>query len=353
MEWFNNLFRTQPSTPIFDEYSPQLTTPPDRPFVCRVLSQSEPDMTYTVHVDQGDNWTCTCPDFANESNVLGRSRYFCKHCITVGFITGLKRPKRWRRLSGGKEWLVGEILTLDNGTSRMTVDGYETKRELHEVYDMTPRLIEKFLPVPDEEAVFPSIDGEERGGCELFDENRVKTVMNSAEYLVEKEKTERARESGRKGNAKRAATIARKRAVEEKARAEAREAFGGCIYVLRCTYIHGWREYGVYAQDLEHARQLMEHWFRSDDGRYEPSELYEDAVEEYQSYIEEYRELVRDPSPGEELRKPERPKKRDFKLIIEDISKSELDVSDFEIEEIYATDESGGWSHDLFGNSDR
>lgn len=350
MGWIKNFFRTQPATPIFDEYSPQFTTPPVLPFVCRVVSQSRPSVTYTVNVDLGDNWTCTCPDFAREHNVLGRSRYFCKHCITIGYITGLKRPKRWRRSSGGKEWLIGEILTLGNGSSRMTVDGYVTKSELRDVYDMTPRLIEKFFRIPDEEAVFPSMDGEYRGECELYDENRVKSVVNSAEFLEEKEKTERARESARKGNAKRAETLARKRAMAEKARAEAREAFGGCIYVVRCTYSYGWHEYGVYARDLEHARQLVEQWFRTDEGQYESSQLYEDAVDDYQCEMDEYRELMRDSSLGEELQKPERPKKRDFKLVIEDVSKSELDVADFEIEEILLTDHGGRWSHDLFGN---
>lgn len=353
MSWIKNLFRTQPTTPTFDEYSPQLTTPPDRPFVCRVVSQSRPSLTYTVNVDLEDHWTCTCPDFAKERKVRGRSRYFCKHCITVGNITGLKRPKRWRRLRGGNEWLVGEILTLGNGSYRMTVDGYVTKPELRDVYDMTPRLIENFFPVPDEEAILPSFDGEESGGCELYDENRVKSVVTSPDYAVEKEKTDRARESARKGNAKRAETLARKRVMEERARAEAREAFGGCIYVVRCTYTYGWHEYGVYARGLDHAQQLAELWFRTDDGRDESSQLYADAVDDYQCYMDEYRELMRDPSPGEELQKPEKPKKRDFNLVIESVSKSELDVADFEIEEIYLTDQGGRWSHDLFRSSDR
>ena len=169
-------------------------------------------MTYTVEVDEADTWTCTCPDFTHERDVPGRPRYFCKHCISVGYITGLKRPKRWRRRGGVEEWLVGEILTLDDGTSRMQVDGFVTSRELYEVHDMTPALVKKFLPTPDEEAVFQSSDGdgdgEDEGGCSLYSEVRVNTVLDSVEYLAERQETERRREGARKGNAKRAATMA-------------------------------------------------------------------------------------------------------------------------------------------------
>ena len=219
MGWIRRLLGAQSSIPVFDRDSPRLKTPPRRPFVCRVASRSERGVTYTVEVDEADTWTCTCPDFTHERDVPGRPRYFCKHCISVGYITGLKRPKRWRRRGGGEEWLVGEILTLDDGTSRMQVDGFVTSRELYEVHDMTPALVKKFLPTPDEEAVFQSSDGEDEGGCSLYSEVRVNTVLNSVEYLAERQKAERRREGARKGNAKRAATMARKRALEEKAEA--------------------------------------------------------------------------------------------------------------------------------------
>ena len=143
MGWIRRLLGAQSSIPVFDRDSPRLKTPPRRPFVCRVASRSERGVTYTVEVDEADTWTCTCPDFTHERDVPGRPRYFCKHCISVGYITGLKRPKRWRRRGGGEEWLVGEILTLDDGTSRMQVDGFVTSRELYEVHDMTPALVKK------------------------------------------------------------------------------------------------------------------------------------------------------------------------------------------------------------------
>ena len=143
-------------------------------------------------------------------------------------------------------------------------------------------------------------------------------MLKSPKYLVEREKTERRRESGRrsaqKGAAKRAATLARKRELEDKAEADARAAFGGGVYLVRCAYTYGWREYGVYARDTDHARALMDKWLRSEEGRSESTDLHEDAVEEYQSEMEDYRELKRDAIPGEELRKPERPKKGEFRL---------------------------------------
>ena len=159
----------------------------------------------------------------------------------------------------------------------MSVDGYVTSRELYEVHGMTPALIRKFLPEHDEQAVF-----EDGGGCVLYSTGRVSAVLKSPKYLVEREKTERRRESGRrsaqKGAAKRAATLARKRELEDKAEADARAAFGGGVYLVRCAYTYGWREYGVYARDTDHARALMDKWLRSEEGRSESTDLHEDAV---------------------------------------------------------------------------
>ena len=189
----------------------------------------------------------------------------------------------------------------------MSVDGYVTSRELREVHDMTPALIKKFLPDHDEEAVF-----EDDGGCVLYSASRVDGVLKSPNYLAEREKTERRRAGARRSAQKRAATLAKKRELEGKAEAEARAAFGGGVYVVRCTYTYGWREYGVYARDTDHARTLMDKWLRSEEGRNESTELHEEAVEEYQSEMENYRELKRDTILGEDLRKPDRPKKTGF-----------------------------------------
>ena len=233
----------------------------------------------------------------------------------------------------------------------MSVDGYVTSRELYEVHGMTPALIKKFLPEHDEQAVF-----EDGGGCVLYSTGQVSAVLKSPKYLVEREKTERRRESGRrsaqKGAAKRAATLARKRELEDKAEADARAAFGGGVYLVRCAYTYGWREYGVYARDTDHARALMDKWLRSEEGRSESTDLHEGAVEEYQSEMEDYRELKRDAIPGEELRKPERPKKGEFRLTIEAVTKSELDTVDYEMEEVCFENEGGGWSHDVYADSE-
>ena len=101
----------------------------------------------------------------------------------------------------------------------MKVDGFVTSRELYEVHDMTTAQIQRFLPTPDEEALFHSSDGESGSGCALYTENRVNDVLNSVEYRAEREKTERRREGARKGSVKQAETRARKRAIAEKVRA--------------------------------------------------------------------------------------------------------------------------------------
>lgn len=261
--------------------------------------------------------------------------------------TGTPAParRRWHTASDGR-WLTGELVKLSDGSRRMSVDGYVTSRELHEVHGMSPALIKKFLPDHDEQAVF-----EDGGGCVLYSAERVGAVLKSPKYLKEREKTERRREIGRRsaqrGLAKRAATLANKRELEEKAEADARAVFGGGVYLVRCAYTYGWREYGVYARDTDHVRALMDKWLRSEEGRSESAELHEDAVEQYQLEMDDYRELKRDAIPGEELRKPERPKKGEFRLTIESAMESELDPADYEMEEVCLENEGGGWSHDV------
>ena len=265
---------------------------------------------------------------------------------SLGYLTGTKRRRRWHAASDGR-WLTGALVKRSDRSWRMSVDGYVTSRELHEVHGMTPALIKKFLPDHDEQAVF-----EDGGGCVLYSAERVGAVLKSPKYLEEREKTERRGEIGRrsaqKGAAKRAATLAKKRELEEKAEADARAAFGGGVYLVRCAYTYGWREYSVYARDTDHARALMDKWLRSEEGRSESTELHEDAIEEYQSEMEDYRELKRDAIPGEHLRKPERPKKGEFRLTLEAVTESDLDPADYEMEDVCFENEGGGWSHDVF-----
>ena len=233
----------------------------------------------------------------------------------------------------------------------MSVEGYLTSRELRDTHGISPALIKKFLPEHDEQALF-----EDGGACMLYSTDRVRDVLNSQKFVEEREKTERRREIGRrsaqKGATKRAATLARQRELAERAEAEARAAFGGAIYLVRCTYVYGWREYGAYARDDGHARALVEKWLRSGEGRDESTDLYEEAIDEYKSAMEDYREFKRDSAPGEKLRKPERPKKGEFKLIVGAVTKSEFDVSNYDIEEVGFENEGGVWHHDVLADSD-
>lgn len=260
-----------------------------------------------------------------------------------------KRQRRWRAESDGR-WLDGALEKQSDGSWRMSVEGYLTSRELRDMHGMSPALVKKFLPEHDEQAMF-----EDGGACMLYSTDRVRDVLNSQEYVEERKKTERRREIGRrsakKGAAKRAARLATQRELAARAEAEARAAFGGVVYLVRCTYVYGWREYGVYARDDSHARALVDKWLRSGDGRSESTDLYEEAIDEYKSTMEDYREFKRDSVPGEKLRKPERPKKGEFKLVIGAVTKSGLDVSDYDIEEVAFESEGGGWDHDVFGDS--
>ena len=152
-------------------------------------------------------------------------------------------------------------------------------------------------------------------------------------------------------------SLARKRAIAEKARAEARAAFGGGIYLARCVYTYGWQEYGVYAKDAEHAQFLVEQWLRSDGGQSEMTTLHADAISNYQSAMEDYRDAIKDyrdekkaGMSDEELglsRPQTKPRKTEFKLSVETITKSNLDTEDFEIEEVQFQNASDGWDHDM------
>ena len=323
--------------------SSMFKSPPTLPYACRVPSQSRAGVEYTVKVDSKNNWTCTCPDFKRERSRSGRGRYFCKHCISVGKLTGLKQPKRWRAKNGG-HWLVGEMLTLADGSSRMTVDGYVTSRELYELHDMTPALVRKFLPDPDEVALF----GEE-GGCDLYEDSRVHDVLKSRIYLAEREKTERRREAARKGAKKRAATLAAKRAVEEAAAARRREDFGGSVWLTRCRYTYGWLELGTYAKDADHAKVLVSRWLRSDEGRDEVTRLYEDAIDEYEVCMDDYRDERREGTPASQLTRPRKPVRGEFVVRLGPVVASSLDSANYEIEEVQIEKEDGGWWHDVFG----
>ena len=101
-----------------------------------------------------------------------------------------------------------------------------------------------------------------------------------------------------------------------KTRAEARVSFGGAIYLVRCVYPYGWAECSVHAKNDEHARSLMEQWFRSDDGRIVARNLYNYALEELN------------------LSQSRRPGKAEFQFTIEAVTKSDLNTADFEIESV-------------------
>ena len=328
-----------------EDDSPMLESPPALPYVCRVPSQSCVGIEYTVKIDSKGNWSCTCPDFKWKRARSERWQYYyCKHCNSVGKLTGLKQPRRWRA-KNGNHWLVGEILKLDDGSSRMTVDGYVTSRELYELHDMTPALVRKFLPTPDEVALFRGEDG-----CDLYDESRVRDVLKSRIYLDEREKTERRRKAARKGAKKRAATLAANRALEEAAEAKRRDEFGGSVWLSRCHYKYGWLELGTYARDMDHARTLLSRWLRSDEGRDETTRLYEDAVAEYEACMEDYRGELREGTPVSQLSRPRKPVRGEFVVRLGKVMASRLHTADYGIEDVQIEQEDDGWRHDIFGD---
>ena len=98
---------------------------------------------------------------------------------------------------------------------------------------------------------------------------------------------------------------------------EEQAAFGGDIYLARCVYTYGWRQYSVYAKDAEHAGLLMDKWLKSEDGRSETAELHEDAGSDYQSAMEDYRDEKRVGALDDELRRPRKPKKNEFRLTLQ------------------------------------
>ena len=260
-----------------------------------------------------------------------------------------ERPKlakrmRWRRDGGGAR-LTGGLVELDDGTYRMSVDGFVTSRELYEVYNLTPALTKKFFPKPDATALLGEGD-EIEGWCDLYAQQRVADTLNTEDFRFEWAKTERRREAARKGMAKRTTTLARKRAIAEQKEAEARAAFGGCVYIGRCTYAYGWIELSVWAKDADHAKDLLGRWLRSEECGQTKSDLFDDAINRYKEVMEEYREDVRyGLLPDETLHKPNRPKKSEFTLFIESIRRTGLHTDHRGIEEVYVERDSESWDH--------
>ena len=231
----------------------------------------------------------------------------------------------------------------------MSVDGYLTTREIHEVHQMPEALAQKYLfdAGPDEVAIFGYGD-EARDGAELFAEARVLDVLGTQQYKDESAESQRKWNAGREAREKRSAAMkaawARRREREAAEDAQRRAAFGGRVWVARCVYTHGWVEYGVYAKDADHARKLMTRWLRSDDGKEDRERLYDDAICEHEDLMEMYREDRKIGIPANELTRPPRPLKRDFALHLEEtVKKSNINSATFEIEEVQSLGEGGGW----------
>lgn len=347
MGWLANLFPPKP--PLFDPSSPNPPAPPDLPFSCRIESSQKASRYYVVSADENNNWSCTCPDFYREIRVPERVRYFCKHCIRVANWTGLMKPRRWKRRNG-EGWLIGEIEKLSHDNSRMKVDGYYTSRELYETLKLTPALTKKFFPHPDEEAVSFNRDGYETFSCDLYGQEYVNRALQSDDFKKEWEKTQRRREAARKSEPMRRATLERKYKEAEEEEARIRKEFGGAIFRVRSTCLHGWHECSVYAKDATHARSLVEKWLKTQEGRDEASELYEEALENYQEAREEYSDAIRYLEYSrEELISPVRPKKSEFKLEIESVSATNADTSVSMPEDVEPETWEVVWSHDIHG----
>ena len=173
--------------------------------------------------------------------------------------------------------------------------------------------------------------------------------MESEEFRLEWVKTERRREGYRKGAAQRNATLARNRAIAEKEEAEARAAFGGCVFLIRCTYTYGWVDLGVWAKDADSSHSLAARWLRSEECRETQNNLYDDAVSMFDDAMEEFREERRYGGlrPGETLHKPIKPKKVEFKLSIESVQPTDLSTDSREMQEVDVEGESEGWRHEV------
>lgn len=104
------------------------------------------------------------------------------------------KPMEWDRRQGAGT-LTGELVWAGNGY-RMRVDGFVTSRELYDVHNLTESLIRRFLDPPDDEAIWETDYGE--GSCSLYAKERVRSVLNSAEFQAEWAKTERRRAAYRK-----------------------------------------------------------------------------------------------------------------------------------------------------------
>ena len=127
--------------------------------------------------------------------------------------------------------------------------------------------------------------------------------------------------------------------------AEARAAFGDCVFAVRCTYVYGWIELSVWARDTKHAKWLAGRWLRSEEYRAKRDSIYEDAIDEFKYAMKDYRDMARYGTDG--LHKPVRPKKAEFTMSIAAIRETTMDTECLEMAEVEVENESMGWDHDF------
>ena len=60
------------------------------------------------------------------------------------------------------------------------------------------------------------------------------------------------------------------------------------------------------------------------------------------------RDEKRSGTPDEELSRPRKPKKDEFRLKLEAVTKTNLDTTDYEIETVDWESEGRGWEHDIY-----
>lgn len=270
--------------------------------------------------------------------------YFRPRKIKQEAHSNTHSPKMWRaQRSGG--WLTGQIIVTKDNSRKMLVDNYYTSRQLYEDFELTKGLIDTFFPLPDEVALFD----DDEGSCNLYSQNSVKKIFESKKFILALEKTRARQEALRKARKQRGEQTQKNKELVLEQRKAAHMRYKGQTYAITCEYQYGWFQLAVVAIDSDLASKLVAKWLNSELRKEFIAHKYDEVLDAYDDALENYKyEIYELGTSAEELYKPSKPKKSEFKISVTSCEISNWDITQYEVEDVVLYKQSEAWEYDIY-----